>query len=85
MNSPLQKKITAYVTRNIPKFHQNRMERLKKLKLKEVLKRKSPYLFKVKNINTAGDFIKNILKAYLSAQEETLFGSFLEGLAVYMP
>lgn len=52
--------------------------------MKAVLKRKNPYLFKVKNITTAGDFIKTILDAHLSSQEETLFGGFLEGLAIYI-
>lgn len=52
--------------------------------MKAVLKRKNPYLFKVKNITTAGDFIKNILEAHLSSQEETLFGSFLENLAIFV-
>jgi hypothetical protein len=52
--------------------------------LTAVLKRKNPYLFKVKHITTAGDFIQTILDAYLSSQEETLFGAFLEGLAVYV-
>jgi len=52
--------------------------------LKEVLQRKNPYLFKVKNITTAGDFVKTILEAFLSSQEESLFGGFLEGLAVYV-
>ena len=75
--------IEKYVEKHIPEFHHNRIEKLKKLKLKAVLKRKNPYLFKVKNITTAGDFIKTILEAHLSSQEETLFGSFLEGLAIY--
>lgn len=57
---------------------------MKKLKLKDVLKRKNPYLFKVKNITTAGDFVKTILDAFLSSQEESLFGGFLEGLAIYL-
>lgn len=49
-----------------------------------MLKRKNPYLFRVKHITTAGDFIKTILDAHLSSQEETLFGGFLEGLAIYV-
>ena len=57
---------------------------MKKLKLKDVLKRKNPYLFKVKNIITAGDFVKTILDAFLSSQEESLFGGFLEELAIYI-
>lgn len=80
---PLEK-ITKYVEQNIPEFHRNRIQKLKGLKLKEVLKRKNPYLFKVKHITTAGDFIKTILDAYLSSQEESLFGSFLECLAIFV-
>ncbi|WP_299983168.1 PmeII family type II restriction endonuclease [Desulfobacula sp.] len=82
---PISKEaIIAYVEDNIPDFHLNRIEKLKKLKLNKVLKRKNPYLFKVKNVNTAGDFVKTILGAHLSSQEETLFGGFLEGLAIYI-
>ena len=76
--------ITRYVKENIPEFHRDRIEKLKKLELKAVLKRKNPYLFKVKNIVTASNFVETILDAYLSSQEETLFGGFLEGLAVYV-
>lgn len=84
MQQITQEMIVQYVEENIPKFHRNRIEKLKRLKLKDVLKRKNPYLFKVKNIITAGEFVKTILDAYLSSQEETLFGSFLEGLAAYV-
>jgi hypothetical protein len=79
-----RKTIALYVEQNIPEFHRNRIEKLKKLKLTAVLKRKNPYLFKVKHITTARNFIQTILDAYLSSQEETLFGAFLEGLAVYV-
>lgn len=78
------REIEAFVEANIPAFHQNRIDKLKRLKLKTILKRKNPYLFKVKNITTAGDFIKTILDAYLSSQEETLFGGFLEELARFI-
>ncbi|MBN2395212.1 MAG: cytosolic protein [Candidatus Atribacteria bacterium] len=84
MQAITQDKIVIYVEENIPYFHHNRLEKLEKLKLNEVLKRKNPYLFKVKHITTAGDFIKTILEAFLSSQEESLFGGFLEGLAVYI-
>lgn len=74
----------TYVEQHIPEFHKKRIDKLKRLRLKEVLKRKNPYLFKVKNITTAGDFVKTILEAFLSSQEESLFGGFLEELAVYV-
>jgi hypothetical protein len=50
--------------------------------LHSVLKRKNPYLFKAKNITTAQDLVTEILQAHLSSQEETLFGTYLEGPAV---
>ncbi len=77
-------KVTKYVNDNIVCFHQNRIERIKKLKLKKILKRKNPYLFRAKNVLTAQDLIQPILDAYLSSQEETIFGDFLEGLAIFV-
>ncbi|MHB1443532.1 MAG: PmeII family type II restriction endonuclease [Candidatus Humimicrobiaceae bacterium] len=76
--------INNYVNENISKFHQNKIDSLKKLKLKQILIRKNPYLFKAKNIMTGQDLVKTLLDAYLSSQEETLFGDFLEGLAIYI-
>lgn len=77
------KKIAAFIEKNIPAFHQRRLESLGKLKLDNVLKRKNPYLFKAKNVNTAGELVKGILDAHLSSQEETIFGAFLEGVAIH--
>jgi hypothetical protein len=65
-------------------FHEKRLERLNQLKLKDILKRKNPYLFKAKNIETSGDFIKYLLDAFLSSQEETIFGNLMENLAIYI-
>lgn len=77
-------KVNEYVEIHISTFHQKRLEKIKELKLNEVLKKKNPYLFKAKNILTAQDLIKSILDAYLSSQEETLFGEFIEGLAIFV-
>lgn len=79
----MKAKITTFIEGNIPVFHQRRLESLVGLKLDEVLKRKNPYLFKAKNINTAGDLVKAILDAHLSSQEETIFGAFLENVAIH--
>ena len=79
-----QQEIIDYVEANIQNFHQRRLENLQKLKLMGVIKRKNPYLFKAKNINTAQDFVKIILDAFLSSQEEGIFGGFLEELAIFI-
>lgn len=73
-----------YVENNIGSFHSKRLENLNKLKFSQILKRKNPYLFKAKYILTAPDFVKTLLDSHLSSQEETIFGNFLEGLAIFI-
>ncbi|MCU0425057.1 MAG: cytosolic protein [Candidatus Kapabacteria bacterium] len=84
MSDSLTKQITLYVEEHIDSFHTQRFEKLQKLNLKEVLKRKNPYLFKAKNILTAQDLVQGIVDAYLQSQEETLFGTFIEGVAIFV-
>lgn len=76
--------VTQYVEKNIGTFHQKRIERLNKLKLKTVLKKKNPYLFKAKHLLTANEIVQGIADAYISSGEETLFGDWLEGLAIFI-
>lgn len=76
--------IVMFVEQNIGAFHARRLKSLENLKLEELLKRKNHYLFKAKNVLTAHDLIKALLDAHLSSQEETIFGDFLEQLAIYI-
>jgi hypothetical protein len=76
--------IVAFVRKNIQKFHDKRLKSLERLKLNTVLKKKNPYLFKAKNILFAEEFVKTITDAFLSSQEEAIFGSFLEELAIFV-
>lgn len=68
----------------IQPFYEGRVGKISELSLRTILKRKNPYLFKAKNIETSGDFVKYILDAYLSSQEETMFGNLLEKLAIFI-
>jgi len=76
--------IQSFVDGKIGIFHDGKLQAIKKLKLSKLLKRKNPYLFKAKNVTTANEFVKDILDAYLSSQEETMFGNFLEKLAIFV-
>lgn len=79
-----KKHLTDFIERSVPSFHQNRLENLAGLKLEKVLGRKNPYLFKAKHIENAGGLVKQLLDAHLSSQEETVFGDFLESLAIFL-
>ena len=76
--------ITAYVEDHIGAFHAARLRSLEAVTLTNILKRKNPYLFRAKNIRTAETLVKTLFDAYLSSQEETIFGEFLEGLAIFI-
>lgn len=76
--------VVKYVEENIDTFHQKRIAGLKDLKLKKVLSKKNPYLFKAKYVLTAQDIIKSLTDAFISSQEETIFGDWLEGLAIFV-
>ena len=77
-------KVVKYVEDNIAAFHIKRIENINKLKLSQVLKRKNPYLFKAKYMQTSEQIIRGIVDAHISSNEETIFGNWLEGLAIFI-
>lgn len=82
--SALLAAITDHIEKTIPDFHASRIKSIRNLRLEKVLKRKNPYLFKAKNITTGHDLVSSVLDAFLSSQEETIFGTFLEQLALFV-
>ncbi len=83
MNPLDLERVCDYVNENVVDFHKHRIRSLEELKLERLLT-KNPYLFKAKNIITAGELISGLLDAFLSSSEEKLFGDFLESLAVFV-
>lgn len=78
------KQVEGFVNENIVTFHQNKLKTLKQINLRDLLRRKNPYLFKAKNITLASDLVRTLLDAYLSSSEEKIFGDFLEELAIFI-
>lgn len=79
------KAVENFVEKEISVFHARRLEYLEsKVDLKKILKQKNPYLFRAKNVLTAQELIDGFLSAFLQSQEETLFGDFMEKLAIFV-
>ena len=76
--------VTQYVEANIGIFHEKRIRSLDNLKLDKVLKRKNPYLFKAKHTMTSEQIVRGIVDAHISSNEETIFGDWMEGLAIFI-
>jgi hypothetical protein len=78
------KDVANYVELNIGSFHKKRIQSLDKLKLSKILSRKNPYLYKAKYVFTADEIIKGLVDVHISSHEETIFGDWLEGLAIFI-
>jgi len=76
--------VTQYVESNIRVFHEKRLHSVDSLQLSHILKRKNPYLFKAKYTLTSEQLIRGIVDAHISSNEETIFGDWLEGLAIFI-
>lgn len=85
INPKIYTKIEKFVEKEISTFHQRRLDYvISKVDIDKILKQKNPYLFRAKNIISAHDLLKGFLDAFLQSQEETLFGDFLEKLAIFI-
>ena len=72
MKPSLLTQLEVYVEQRLPEFHQKRLEKLATLKLKAVLSRKNPYLFRAKAVNTSEMLVRQILDAHLSTLVSSL-------------
>jgi hypothetical protein len=74
--------LKALIVERLADFYRRRMHRLEKLKLRDILKRKNPYLFKAVGALNANEIVEGILLAYLSSSDEGIFGdAFFEPVA----
>src|SRR5438128_2394097 len=63
-------------------FYKRRIKKLSELKLSNVLRKKNPYLLRAMGVQNAAEIVSEILKAYMSSSDETIFGdAFFEPLA----
>jgi hypothetical protein len=74
--------LEALIAKCLHDFYGRRMKRILELKLRDVLKKKNPYLFRATGIEKASEIIEDILRAFISSSDETMFGdAFFEPLA----
>ena len=64
-------------------FYTSLTNKLDDVNIDKVLKRKNPYLYRAKGLHSAKQIIEQILSAYVSSSEETIFGNaFFEPIAL---
>lgn len=74
---------SAWIAEHIQDFQEHkRLNKLRTLTLHHLTRRKNPYLFRVKGMETGEQIIRSFLDAALSSSEETTFGDWMEQLAI---
>jgi len=75
--------VAEYIAERLgPEFHDRKIQKMEAVTLDTILRRKNPYLFRAKNLLTAESLIEAVLDATISSGEETVFGNFLEQIAI---
>jgi hypothetical protein len=77
--------ITQYIDKNIKTIYERRTDYINGLELKTILENENPYILECRySLSTAEQIIKGLTDAFISSNEETLFGDWLEGLAIFI-
>ena len=79
-----KKLIDTYIEDSMDSYFQKKCTILDELTLYKLIEKKNPYLFSMYTIKAAGDIVRELMNAYISSSEETMFGDWLEGLAVFI-
>ncbi len=66
----------------LQKFYASRLTALQKLSLEKVLQKKNPYLYRALGIEKASEIVEQIMTAFVTSSDETIFGNvFFEPIA----
>lgn len=78
-----EKEVIAAISVALTEFYTSLTSKLEDINLSTILKRKNPYLYRAKGINSATQIVDGILSAFVSSSEETIFGNtFFEPIAI---
>ncbi len=70
------------IARALDEFYSSLIKKADNLNIKTIMKRKNPYLFRAKSMNSASEIVDALLSAFISSSEETIFGNvFFEPIA----
>jgi len=77
-----QSELEDLIRRSLDEFYQRRIKKLSELKLQNVLRKKNPYLLRAMGVEKASEIVEEILKAFMSSSDESIFGdAFFETVA----
>ena len=75
--------VAAAISGALEEFYAALVKTMDALTIVRVMKRKNPYLYRAKGVQSAAEIVESVLAATVSSSEETVFGNcFFEPLAI---
>ncbi|WP_294143838.1 PmeII family type II restriction endonuclease [uncultured Clostridium sp.] len=82
-NSYDEKEVVQAIATALETFYGTLIEKIDGLNIQKVMKRKNPYLYRAKAMESAAEIVESVLTAFVSSSEETIFGNcFFEPIAI---
>ena len=82
-NSYDEQAVIQAIASALETFYGTLIEKIDGLNIQKVMKRKNPYLYRAKAMQSAAEIVDSVLTAFVSSSEETIFGNcFFEPIAI---
>lgn len=82
-NSYDEHAVVSAIASALETFYGTLIEKIDKLDIRKVMRRKNPYLYRAKAVGNASEIVDSVLSAFVSSSEETIFGNcFFEPIAI---
>ena len=82
-NSYDEQAVIQAIASALETFYGTLIEKIDALNIQKVMKRKNPYLYRAKAMQSAAEIVESVLTTFVSSSEETIFGNcFFEPIAI---
>ena len=82
-NSYDEQAVIQAIASALETFYGTLIEKIDGLNIQKVMKRKNPYLYRAKAMQSAAEIVDSVLTAFVSSSEKTIFGNcFFEPIAI---
>ena len=82
-NSYDEQAVVQAIASALETFYGTLIEKIDGLNIQKVMKRKNPYLYRAKAMQSAAEIVDSVLTAFVSSSEETILGNcFFEPIAI---
>ena len=74
-NSYDEQAVVQAIANALDIFYSTLIDKIDGLDIKKVMKRKNPYLYRAKAMQSASEIVESVLNAFVTSSEETIFGN----------